>query len=264
MYRRFSRFLTSAFFLSSRTILIPSLEDSLEMSTISVVFLVSIRLTTSDINLPMLAPIIVYGISVITSLSFSERFLAGSNTTLPLNLILPVPVSYIAPSSLLLITIPPVGKSGPGQSCISSSVVISSLSIYAHTASTTSERLCGGILVVIPTAIPSAPFTSRLGTLTGRTSGSFSVSSKLGTKSTTFLSRSARYTSCVNFFNLASVYRMAAAPSPSIEPKFPCPSTSAIPFLKSCESTTSVSYIELSPCGWYLPIVSPTIRADFL
>ena len=26
-----------------------------------------------------------------------------------------VPVSYIAPSSLLLITIPPVGKSGPGQ-----------------------------------------------------------------------------------------------------------------------------------------------------
>ena len=50
-------------------------------------------------------------------------------------------------------------------------------------------------LVVIPTAIPSAPLTSRLGILTGSTSGSLSVSSKFGLKSTTFLSRSARYTS---------------------------------------------------------------------
>ena len=118
------------------------------------------------------------------------------------------------------------------------------------------------MLVVMPTAIPSEPLTRRFGTRTGRTTGSFSVSSKFGTKSTTFLSRSAKYTSCVNFFNFASVYRIAAAPSPSIEPKLPCPSTSAMPFLKSCSSTTSVSYIELSPCGWYLPIVSPTIRAD--
>ena len=141
----------------------------------------------------------------------------------------------------MLMTSPPVGKSGPGMYSISSSVVISSLSIYAHTASTTSLRLCVGIFVVIPTAIPSAPFTKRLGTLTGSTAGSFSVSSKLGTKSTTFLSRSDKYTSWVNFFSLASVYRIAAAPSPSIEPKLPCPSTSAMPFLKSCESTTSVS-----------------------
>jgi len=124
-------------------------------------------------------------------------------------------------SSDLLITSPPVGKSGPGIYCISSVVVISSLSIYAHTASTTSERLCVGILVVIPTAIPSAPFTNRLGILTGRTAGSFSVSSKLGTKSTTSLSKSDKYTSCVNFLSLASVYRIAAAPSPSIEPKLP-------------------------------------------
>ena len=32
-------------------------------------------------------------------------------------------------------------------------------------------------LVLMPTAMPSAPFIRRLGTLTGRTSGSFSVSS---------------------------------------------------------------------------------------
>jgi len=29
--------------------------------------------------------------------------------------------------------------------------------------STTSERLCGGILVAIPTAIPEAPLTKRFG-----------------------------------------------------------------------------------------------------
>ena len=36
------------------------------------------------------------------------------------------------------------------------------------------------ILVAIPTAIPSAPFSRRFGILTGRTAGSFSVSSKFG------------------------------------------------------------------------------------
>ena len=43
--------------------------------------------------------------------------------------------------------------------------------------SITSERLCGGILVAIPTAIPDAPLTSRLGILVGSTVGSFSESS---------------------------------------------------------------------------------------
>ena len=27
---------------------------------------------------------------------------------------------------------------------------------------------------------------------------------------------------------------------------------------------TMVSYTALSPCGWYLPMTSPTMRADFL
>ena len=88
-------------------------------------------------------------------------------------------------------------------------------------ASITSERLCVGIFVAIPTAIPSAPFTRMLGTLTGKTSGSVSVPSKLGMKSITFLSRSDKNTSFVNFLSLASVYRIAAAPSPSMEPKLP-------------------------------------------
>ena len=51
----------------------------------------------------------------------------------------------------------------------------------------------------------------------------------------------ARKTSWVSFSSLASVYRMAAAPSPSMEPKFPWPSTRVLPFLKSCAITTSAS-----------------------
>ena len=45
-----------AFFRSSRTMRMPSLEDWLEISTISVVTLFSTRLATSFKNLPMLAP----------------------------------------------------------------------------------------------------------------------------------------------------------------------------------------------------------------
>ena len=42
---------------------------------------------------------------------------------------------------------------------------------------TVSFKLCGGILVAIPTAIPPAPFTKRLGYCAGNTVGSCSVSS---------------------------------------------------------------------------------------
>ncbi len=221
LYKIFLILFISAFFLSSRAILMPSLEDSFVMSVTSASFFVSISSTISEINFPMLAPIMVYGISVITSLSLSLFFAAGSNSTLPRSLIFPVPDSYIFKSSLLFTTSPPVGKSGPMIYSIRFSFVMSLLSIYAAMASITSHKLCVGMLVVMPTAIPSAPFIRILGTFTGSTTGSFSVSSKFGPKSTTFLSRSARYTSWVNFLSFASVYRMAAAPSPSMEPKFP-------------------------------------------
>ena len=36
----------------------------------------------------------------------------------------------------------------------------------------TSRRLCGGMLVAMPTAMPEDPFTNRLGKRLGRTSGS--------------------------------------------------------------------------------------------
>ena len=40
------------------------------------------------------------------------------------------------------------------------------------TASETSPRLCGGMFVAIPTAMPCDPFTSRFGNRDGSTTGS--------------------------------------------------------------------------------------------
>ncbi len=68
--------------------------------------------------------------------------------------------------------IAPVGKSGPLTCFIRSSTFDSGLSISWTTAFTTSPRLCGGMFVAIPTAIPLEPLTSRFGKRVGRTSGS--------------------------------------------------------------------------------------------
>ena len=54
----------------------------------------------------------------------------------------------------------------------SSSSVASGFCRYQMTASATSRRLCGGMLVAIPTAIPAEPFTRRFGKRAGRTVGS--------------------------------------------------------------------------------------------
>ena len=59
------------------------------------------------------------------------------------------------------------------------------------TAAISSRRLWGGMLVAMPTAIPEVPLAKRLGNRDGRTTGSFSVSSKFGTKSTVSLPMSA-------------------------------------------------------------------------
>ena len=72
---------------------------------------------------------------------------------------------------------PAVGKSGPGINFISSFMVVSGLFMRCTMASMTSERLWGGILVAMPTAIPDEPFTSRFGNAAGITRGSFKESS---------------------------------------------------------------------------------------
>ena len=47
-------------------------------------------------------------------------------------------------------------------------------------ALTISVRLCGGMFVAMPTAIPDEPLISRFGTRAGSTSGSCVLSSKFG------------------------------------------------------------------------------------
>ena len=76
--------------------------------------------------------------------------------------------------------------------------------MYAIHPSITSPRLCGGIFVAIPTAIPIVPFTRIFGNLLGKTIGSFSVSSKFGVKSTVSLLISLNNSKLI-FANLASV-----------------------------------------------------------
>ncbi len=73
--------------------------------------------------------------------------------------------------------IPAVGKSGAGTMAMSSSMSIAGLPRTAMQASTTSFRLCGGMFVAIPTAMPEEPFTSRFGSRAGRMRGSDSLPS---------------------------------------------------------------------------------------
>ena len=87
---------------------------------------------------------------------------------------------------------------------MSCSTVASGLSMVNTMASHTSPRLWGGILVAIPTAIPSEPFTRRLGNFEGSTVGSFREPSKLSMKSTVSLSRSKRRSDAI-FDRRASV-----------------------------------------------------------
>ena len=76
---------------------------------------------------------------------------------------------------------PPVGKSGPGRIRHIAesfwSALASGCSMAQTTQSMTSPRLCGGMLVAMPTAIPDEPLTSRFGNGAGRTVGSSVVSS---------------------------------------------------------------------------------------
>ena len=177
--------------------------------------------------------------------------------------IFPRPVSYACFKPSIPKISPAVGKSGPFICFIRSSTETFSSSIIATRPSIISTRLWGGILVAIPTAIPSEPLTRSVGTVVGKTAGSFRVSSKFGSHSTVSFSRSFSI-SPESLVMRDSVYLIAAALSPSIDPKLPCPSTSSYLIEKFCAIRTRASYTELSPCGWYFPKTSPTIRADFL
>ena len=76
--------------------------------------------------------------------------------------------------------------------------------MYATTPSITSFKLCGGIFVATPTAIPEVPLTSKFGNLPGSIAGSFNVSSKFKIQRTVFLSKSLSI-SIASGVNFASV-----------------------------------------------------------
>ena len=166
---------------------IPLLSDSSRNSVIpSILF----SFTKSAIFSIKRALFTMYGSSVTIILCFP--FFIGSIFVTARTLILPLPVRYAWSIPLRPRIAAPVGKSGPFTISKSSSISVSLssstwLSMIFTTPSIVSLKLCGGILVAIPTAIPCAPFTRRFGNLDGRMLGSFSVSSKFGTKSTVSL-----------------------------------------------------------------------------
>ena len=118
-------------------------------------------------------------------------------------------------------------------------------------------------MVLKPTAIPEDPLIRRFGTLEGKTTGSCLCPSKFSATLTVSFPISARICSEIAE-SLASVYRYAAAESPSIDPKFPWPSISGYLKENSCTILTRASYTAESPCGWYFPKTSPTTVAHFL
>ena len=69
---------------------------------------------------------------------------------------------------------PADGKSGPGTSSINSSTVGLGRRFFitSSIAAAISPRLCVGMLVAMPTAIPLVPLTNRLGSRPGMQIGS--------------------------------------------------------------------------------------------
>ena len=88
----------------------------------------------------------------------------------------PRPVRYASEMPSLPTISAPVGKSGPVIRSIaassSSSGPASGCSRYQITAEAISRRLCGGMFVAMPTAIPEEPLTSKFGMRAGSTVGS--------------------------------------------------------------------------------------------
>ena len=89
----------------------------------------------------------------------------------------PRPVRYASSMPLRPTINAPVGKSGPltismSAAWRSSRSAVGCSRIHCAPAAI-SRRLCGGILVAMPTAIPALPLTSRFGNRAGSTNGSW-------------------------------------------------------------------------------------------
>ena len=200
MYNWFNTTLALASFLSPIWILTAfSLSDSSLNSEIPSILFSFTRFAIFSINLALFT---WYGNEV--TMIFCLPLLISSISASALTVIFPLPVVYACLIASLPRIIPPVGKSGPFIICINCSSVTLSSSIIFTIPFITSVRLCGGIFVAIPTAIPDEPFIRSAGILAGKTAGSWSLSSKLGIKSTVFFSISVSISSEI-FDILASV-----------------------------------------------------------
>ena len=145
-----------------------------------------------------------------TTICMPPRFVSSIEAVARI-LMLPRPVRYASMIPERPRIAPPVGKSGPLTNAMRSSVVAAGFMSKWIQASITSPKLCGGILVAIPTAIPCTPFTNKLGKRAGNTTGSSREPSYVGIMSTVFSSMSANR--CIaNGCKRHSVYRLAAGP----------------------------------------------------
>ncbi len=160
---------------------------------------------------------------------------------------------------------PPVGKSGPLM-CLSRSLVVELRVVDQRDRRRriTSPRLCGGMLVAMPTAMPVQPLTSRCGTVAGSTIGS--------SRRAVVVRRGSRPSRCSSLAQQLVATAAPAAPRCSARPparrrrasrscrgRRPAAraSRTAAPCAPSRRSTA------VSPCGWYLPSTSPTTVAHF-
>ena len=103
--------------------------------------------------------------------------LISSISASALIIIFPLPVVYASFIPSLPKINPSVGKSGPLIICINCSSVTLSSSMIFIIPFITSVKLCGGIFVAIPTAIPDDPFINNVGIFVGNTVGSCNLSS---------------------------------------------------------------------------------------
>ena len=79
---------------------------------------------------------------------------------------------------------PPPAKSGAGASLRMSASVAAGLSSRSVQAAMISPRLCAGMSVVMPTAMPVLPLSKTLGTRAGSNAGSCKLPSKFCCQST--------------------------------------------------------------------------------
>ncbi len=154
----------------SMTTRIPSRSDSSRIAEIP-----SIRFSfTRPAICSMRRALFTWNGSSVRTIDSRSPFAAFSTDARPRTWRMPRPVRYASWIPCRPRITPPVGKSGPGRSFRSLAGSASGSSRRSTAASVSSPRLCGGIFVAMPTAIPSAPLRRRFGNFAGRTIGSWS------------------------------------------------------------------------------------------